>query len=184
LDAGIPWQMTALQSNSKQQFIASSADLDRLEAVLTASAETAVGALKSLLNSTPALDALALLKFSETGRDPLDPARALNMVEQLNQSFTYLASITAARWLLTRHPDCAPLILNLGTTPGPDIESKCGQFVAETFAATHPNSNDKLRQDIAKVRASSAPHRFVFFLSPVGARQMADTDVVTTYEGH
>jgi hypothetical protein len=64
---------------------------------------------KQLLNAKSGLEILALLKFTEAGRDPLEPTRALNLVEQLNQSFPYLASIGAALWLLTRHPDCAPL---------------------------------------------------------------------------
>lgn len=83
------------------------------------------------------------------------------MIEQINQTFTYLASIDGARWLLREYPECAPLVLNLGTQSGFDIESSCGRFVAETFAATDPKSNDKLRKDLAKLRIARAQHRFV-----------------------
>ena len=168
----------------KQQTITTLSDLDQLEAAVRASAEATIGALRGLLNSTSGLDAMALLKFSEVGRDPLNLVRPLNVVEQLNQSFTYLASLTAARWLLAKYPECAPLILNLGTAPGPDIESRCGKFVAETFAATHPDSNDKLRRDVTKVRGFSAEHRFVFFLSPVDARIIPESDVTVVRLEH
>jgi hypothetical protein len=48
------------------------------------------------------------------------------LVEQLNQSFTYLASIAATAWLFEHHPENAPYILNLGTAPGSDIMSQDG----------------------------------------------------------
>lgn len=96
------------------------------------------------------------------------------LIEQLNQSFTYLASIEAAKWLLERHPDHAPYNLNLGTTPGSDIESEDGEVAAETFAATHPDSNDKLRKELEKVRATSARHQYVFYLSPVETKRTSE----------
>src|SRR5207248_4371078 len=97
---------------------------------------------------------------------------------------TSLASIGAARWLLAQHPECLPLVLNLGTAPGADVESKCGRFVAETFAATHPDSNDKLRRDVAKVAALTGEHKFVFFLSPVDTRRTAPTGVTVIRLDH
>ena len=70
----------------KQQIVGSLSDLDRLESAVIASAEATIGMLKELLNSTSAFNALALLKFGEIDRDPLDSTRPLNIVEQLNQS--------------------------------------------------------------------------------------------------
>ena len=173
-----------MEHDLKQQTITCSSDLDQLEAAVNASAKATVGTLKRLLASTSGLDAMALMKFGETGRDPLNLVRSLNVVEQLNQSFTYLASITAARWLLARYPECSPLTLNLGTAPGPDIQSKCGRFVAETFAVTHPDSNDKLRKDVIKVEKLPAEHRFVFFLSPVDAQRIPHTSVTVVRLEH
>ncbi len=155
----------------KRQEIASIQDLDALESRIEASAAHAVGELRRVLNAATPMDLFALVKFTELGRDPLDTTRPLNLIEQLNQSFTYLASITAARWLFGQQPDCAPFVLNLGTTPGYDIESKCGRVVAETFAVTHPDSNDKLRKDVNKLSACSAEARYVFFLSPTKHRE-------------
>ena len=173
-----------MEHELKQQTITCTSDLDRLEAAVSASAEATVNTLKRLLDSISGLDAMALMKFGKTGRDPLDLIRPLNVVEQLNQSFTYLASIAAARWLLARYPECAPLILNLGTAPGPDIQSKCGRFVAETSATTHPDSNNKLRKDVIRVEGLSAEHRFVFFLSPVDAKRIPHTGVTVVRLKH
>ena len=126
---------------------------------------------------------MARVKFTPSGCDPLDLERSLNFVEQLNQSFTYLATIEAARWLFVRHPEHAPFILNLGTAPGADLASTNGAVAAEVFAATHPDSNDKLRKDINKVRSSNASLRYVFYLSPVAAKDRA-TDVTVVHLNH
>lgn len=155
----------------KSRTITTIDELDQLEQQITRSVEAAASSLKTILESDDALGAFAKLKFTETGLDPLDTTRSLNIVEQLNQTFTYLASVAGARWLMLRHPECTPLTLNLGTASGFDIESISGRFVAETFAATHPDSNDKLRKDILKVQGADA-HRFVFYLSPVAAPQL------------
>lgn len=145
--------------------IASVEDLDHLEKSVAAAAAATAEKLALQLTETHDLSALARLKFDQVGCDPLDITRALNFVEQLNQSFTYLASIEAARWLFQHHAAHAPFLLNLGTASGPDIVSADGEIAAETFAATHPHSNDKIRKDIAKVRRTPAKHRYVFYLS-------------------
>jgi hypothetical protein len=150
----------------KRQVVSSLKDLDRLEHEITRAVDATVSSLKQILSDEAALDAFARLKFSAAGHDPLDIQRPLNIIEQLNQTFTYLASVAGARWIMSRHGDCVPLILNLGTAAGFDISSECGRFVAETFAVTHPSSNDKLRKDVAKMQTTVAEHRFVFYLSP------------------
>jgi hypothetical protein len=165
-----------LEPTMKKQIVVSPVDLDRLESAVSASAALAMRSLGALNGGTP-IDALAAVKFDQIGRDPLDPNRPLNLIEQVNQTFTYLASIAGARWLLRQHPECAPLTLNLGTQPGFDIESSCGHFVAETFAATDPKSNDKLRKDLAKLRTAKARHRFLFYLSPVTDRRTHDEGI-------
>jgi hypothetical protein len=158
-------------------------DVAALEARIVASAELSLQRL-TVLDATDPLKALARIRFEPVGSDPLSPERRLNFVEQINQTFTYLASLEAARWLLEEHPECAPLVLNLGTLAGSDIESKCGQFAAETFAATVPASNGKLTLDITKVRRRRAKHKFVFYLSPhVGTPRQCE-DVVVRQLSH
>ena len=145
-------------------------ELTGLEETLATAAATTLATLRTRLADDVGLTSLAVLKFATPGCDPLDPARGLHLIEQINQTFTYLTSIQGARWLLHHHPGHSPFVLNLGTAPGSDIISEDGSIAAEVFAATNPDSNDKLRKDVAKVRAVEAVHRYVFYLSPVAAR--------------
>ncbi len=154
----------------KRQSIAALADVARLETLVTASAELAATRLQAIFADHTGLDALARLKFTPAGCDPLDHARDLNVVEQINQTFTYLSTYAAVRWLLNKHPAHAPYNLNFGTT-GFDILSFDGAVAGEVFAATHPDSNDKLRKDMDKLGLSSAQHKYVFFLSPNNSRR-------------
>jgi hypothetical protein len=156
----------------KQRLVGSLADLEALEQAVLSSAQASLQKFQELLARDGGLSALAALKFSDAGCDPLDSARPLNLVEQLNQSFTYLASIAATAWLFQHHPENAPFILNLGTAAGSDIISQDREIAAETFAATHPGSNRKLDKDVEKVRKIEATHRYVFSLSPVAARRV------------
>jgi hypothetical protein len=169
----------------KRQEISNLDDLDRLEGRILCSVKTAAATLKNLLESVDSVGVFAKLKFTEVGIDPIDVSRPLNLVEQLNQTFTYLASVAGARWIASRYPESLPLLLNLGTSPGFDIQSGCGKFIAETFAVTHPNSNDKLRKDVSRLEENtSAEHRFVFYLSPVEARQLGTTNVTIVRIDH
>ena len=116
------------------------------------------------LNSSQTL--FSKMKFGGIGFDPLDSKRELNIVEQINQSFTYLASFYALEILFTEYSELAPFRLNLGTAPGSDIESECGELAAEVFAAVAPTSNQKLKKDINKVIKTDARLKFVFFMCP------------------
>jgi hypothetical protein len=107
------------------------------------------------------------MKFEKLGFDPLDTTRPLNLIEQLNQTFTYAASFKAAEYLLHSKQRFASLALNLGTDSGWDIESsENGGLAAEVFAAVDPRNNRKLEKDIAKVAAAQAAIRYVFFMCP------------------
>jgi len=107
------------------------------------------------------------MRFEEVGFDPIDGSSPLNIVEQLNQSFTYIASVKAVKTLLTLHPDLVPFTLNLGTQSGSDIESgQGGGVAAEVFAAVRPSNNNKLQKDIAKVALTDAQYKYVFFMAP------------------
>ena len=127
------------------------------EAAIVSAAATTAAKLATKLQGADPLAALARLKFAQAGCDPLDLNRSLNFVEQLNQSFTSLASLEATRWLFERHPDRGPFHLNLGTAPGADIASADGAVAAEVFAATHPDSNDKLRKDVKRFEICRRP---------------------------
>jgi hypothetical protein len=123
--------------------------------------------LKSLLQSDDAIQILRMMKFEKIGYDPLDSRRALNLTEQLNQTFTYLASLQAAVEIFNRHPSIQSLTLNLGTASGPDLQTDdTGGIVAEIFASVTPSNNGKLRKDVAKVDKLKAKYKYVFFLCP------------------
>ncbi len=165
----------------KPRIVGSLSDVEALERTVIASSEESLRSISATLTQNRGLSALAAIKFGNAGRDPLDSSRRLNLMQTLIQSFSYLASIMATRVLLVTHPSNAPFLLNFGGTPGPDIVSRDGQVVAETFAATYPDSNRKLTKDVEKVRGVKARHRYVFFLSPIAA-QRATYDGVTVIQ--
>lgn len=133
--------------------------------VLETMAKTA-SELSQLQADVLPLGLFSAMKFGGVGCDPLQPNRKLNIIEQINQAFTYLASFQASELLLREHPECAPLRLNLGTAPGSDIESTDGVLAAEVFAAVNPTNNQKLKKDIEKVAATDAQLRYSIFLCP------------------
>src|SRR5271157_2114851 len=61
-------------------------------------------------------DGIALLrrlKFETIGRHPLDD-RDLNLIEQVNQTWTMIVSLRATKFLLEHHPKAGGFILNIG----------------------------------------------------------------------
>ena len=150
--------------------ITSIRELDQAVQSVRAAAERTVRALRDLLaNESDSLQVLRIMKFTELGYHPGED-RSLNLIEQVNQTFTYLVSLEAARWVLLQHPQLLlqGLNINLGTQPGFDLESvESGLMAAEVFAATHPRSNDKLRKDVARLAlVPDVLHRYVFFSCP------------------
>ena len=111
---------------------------------------------------------LRRMKFEAVGYHPID-GRSLNLVEQINQTWTYLVALAAAKQLLTLHPDAGGFRLAPGAYASEplDIMSGVDGLVgAETFAAVDPHNNNKLARDLAKLAARSEQYRYVFFMSP------------------
>ena len=114
------------------------------------------------------LDLLRRMKFEPVGRHPID-GRPLNLVEQLNQTWTFAVALAAARQLLTLHPEAGGYRLAPGAHASIplDIMSEAEGLVgAETFAAVDPANNRKLAGDLTKMAARPEVHRYVFFMSP------------------
>ena len=124
--------------------------IQRLRTSAREAAERTAAAMRELLSKQPAIAALARMKFEELGFHPIEDRR-LNLIEQVNQTFTYLVSFAAAEEILIRHPGSAPLHLNLGTSPGYDLVSPSQSVVAEVFAAVRRTNNRKLVKDVVKV---------------------------------
>lgn len=116
-------------------------------------------------------DQLAMLKrmkFDPVGFHPIEGYQ-LNLVEQINQTWTYAVAIAAARQLLLLHPEAGGFRLAPGAHASQplDIMSVADGLVgAETFAAVHPSNNGKLDADLTKLASRLEVHRYAFFMSP------------------
>lgn len=137
-----------------------------VQEVLDACCQTVDG-LGRLLSSGNPLQVFHTLRFQEVGFDGLFKRRQ-NVVEQLNQTFTYLVTLQAVKELLLLHPKGGPYIVNAGARGGPDIKSNDGTIVAEAFAAVRPSNNKKLTEDLRRCSNYDAKHKYVFFYSPAG----------------
>jgi hypothetical protein len=152
---------------TKRIVLTGAGDIEHYRERVRLSAEQTRIELAKLLASAEPLEAMSVLKFENLGCDPLNPSRRLNVIEQINQTLTYLASLDAAQLLFEWHPGSGSLCLNLGTESGSDIESQSsGLIAAEVFAAVSPKNNKKLAKDIVKVSKVLARHRYVFFRCP------------------
>ncbi|WP_292533530.1 hypothetical protein [Methylocystis sp.] len=109
------------------------------------------------------------MKFEPVGFHPISHG-ALNLVEQINQTWTFLVAIAAAKQLLMLHPEAGGFRIAPGAHASLplDIMSEVEGLVgAETFAAVSPRNNDKLQKDLGKLQGRIEKHRYVFFLSPL-----------------
>lgn len=131
------------------------------------------------------IELLTSLRFETVGHDPLT-GEPLNVIEQLNQSFTILVSLRAVERLIEMHPEAHGFRLALGTSSGRDIESVEPDLVAaEVFSATHPGSNQKLKKDVRRLTSDPARHRYVFFAAPKCASgRQAQRETVPGIEVH
>lgn len=151
----------------KIRTIRDDADIDELVQSVTGSAERALQQVTKASVGAQGLQVLWSMKFSPLGCDPLNSGSPLNIIEQLNQTFTYLATAKALRLLFKLHPNLAPFTINLGTSAGSDIESKLSEgLAAEVFAAVNTSNNRKLAKDLSKVGKAQARLKYVFFMCP------------------
>lgn len=160
-----------------------------VEKALRSIEESAVRAQNALaaLPSQP-MQRLAAMKFNPIGYHPLED-RPLNVIEQVNQTFTYLVAVKAAEFLLKWHPETQGLRLAPGAHAPRgtlDIESLEPDLIgAETFAAVHPDNNRKLKKDLEKLASRTETHRYIFFISPEFPETKRlpekETDGVTVY---
>ena len=114
------------------------------------------------------LEMLRHMKFDPVGFHPVED-RPLNLVEQINQTWTYAVAVAAARQLLLLHPGAGGFHLAPGAHMARELDIMSvvpGLVGAETFAAVDPRNNDKLAADLAKLAGRPETHRYVFFLSP------------------
>jgi len=129
------------------------------------SATEAKAKISELLKCENAHEFMYSMKFYETGRDPLED-RDLNIIEQLNQQFTYITSLVAVKLLFKDYPELSPFTVNLGTASGFDIESNNGVLKSEVFSSANPRNNNKLRKDVKRLFESDGEIKIVFYHAP------------------
>jgi hypothetical protein len=138
-----------------------------------------------------ALKSMARFKFDQIGFDPLIDDRRLNFIEQINQTFTVLASLKAARDAFSIKT-VKSIRLNLGPHKGFDMEfldSKGSLIgVGEVFAAVKPSNNQKSNRDLSRLSASTMKIRRLYFVSPMKGefsikRQKSLNGEMTTEDG-
>lgn len=150
------------------------AELDAVEQKVVKAAEKAAAEMRG--SDLSGIEYLSGIKFGGFGWRPDNPDERLNLVEQVNQTFTYLVTFRGVRKLYELHPDVQTYRLNLGTKEGSDIEDESRQVVAaEVFAAVDPGNNQKLKKDILKVTKTAARHKYVFFCSPGHEPRLIET---------
>ena len=146
--------------------VRSVADIDRYMDRLRDSARKAKDRI-----ATQTCDPLELfhqLKFSKIGFHPVS-GNALNLLEQINQTWTYATAFVAARQLLSMHPEAGGLRLAPGAHASIDLDIMSeveGLVGAEVFAAVTPTNNKKLAKDLAKMANRHEQYRYVFFGCP------------------
>jgi hypothetical protein len=134
--------------------------------LLIAGVRDAAGYLREWIfeQAVDPLDLLRQIKFDPVGFHPISHG-PLNLIEQVNQTWTFLAALAAARQLLVLHPDAGGFSLAPGAEASQQLDimsEKEGLVGAETFAAVSPRNNDKLNKDLEKLARRSEPHRYVF----------------------
>ena len=113
---------------------------------------------------------LRRIKFEKKGLHPITGHR-LNLIEQINQTWTYAVALKATEQLFGMHPDADGFTLAPGAIASQELDIMSrnpGLVAAETFAATTPDSNRKLLRDLTKLSAlgDRFTHRYVFFAAP------------------
>ncbi|NKX47763.1 hypothetical protein HGG67_05925 [Rhodobacteraceae bacterium R_SAG8] len=144
----------------------SSQEVDHHLRTVYASAERTYQWIKQHKGSP--MELLHSLKFDPVGFHPF-AGHALNVIEQVNQTATYLVALEAARLLFDLHPEETGYVIAPGAYMSHPLDIMSiteGQIGAETFAAVDPRNNNKLKKDLTKLATRADRHRYVFFSSP------------------
>lgn len=124
-------------------------------------AEESMEVLKNRADDLPAMQFFAEIKFGKTGRDPLTGCE-LNLIEQINQMHSDIVALSAVQDLLDQYPG-KKFEIHLGPVAGYDIQSTDGEVIAECFAATSVNSNNKMNKDCRKLLKAQAIYKHLYF---------------------
>ena len=95
------------------QIIVNRKNLNSLIEQLEVSAAKTQSSIKKLASGKYAMSFLFECKFNQSGFHPLDSSIKLNLIEQLNQTFTYLASFKGAEYIFLHHKKVNFMILRI-----------------------------------------------------------------------
>ncbi|SRR6266566_5259978 len=128
---------------------------------------------------------LKALRFEMVGHNPLtgDP---LNVVEQLNQTFTILVTLRAIERLIELHPEAGGFRLALGTSSGRTSKTLYRPWLLPRSSLPHiRRATRMLKNDLARLAGDPARHRYVFFAAPgYAAGQQASLQTVPGVQVH
>ena len=148
--------------------VKNSSEIDAQIEIVKESARQAVEKLQELCGLAP-MEFFWRVKFDPVGFHPLE-LRRINIIEQINQIWTYLAALEASRILLKNHPASGAMLLAPGAhfSQPLDIMSEDGKVGAEVFATVDPANNRKLKLDRAKLIGKTRDDLklYIFFMSP------------------
>lgn len=144
--------------------ITSKAQVSELRNTIYENAQKAYLNISEKLDNGAYMKMFSAMKFNKCGFDPIK-GTPLNFIEQLNQMFSDLVVLYAVEELLSIYPD-KQFEVNFGSAAGFDIQSIDEAVVAECFAVTTVESNNKLHRD-AKKLIELAPHKkkYIYFYS-------------------
>lgn len=149
---------------SKNQIVIKSVDdIMNYKNSIKVNADKAMINIRSLLhNEIDSMRILKQFKFEHLGYEPVKDYE-LNLIEQINQTFSDIVLLQAVEELLVKFPD-REFLLNHGTKDGHDIISTDNQIIAECFATTNMVNNKKIKKDADKLMTNQiADYKFVFF---------------------
>lgn len=148
----------------KQIVIVNPKEIRMYENRIMANTRIAVASLQEQLLGLEGLDALRLMKFTKCGGDPFT-GEHLNLVEQINQTFTYLVCLEAVRVLMERHPDKdAQYVVSFGSKNGFNVMTRDGGIVCDCFAAARPDLHGQLIREVRKVNGcAGARYKYVVY---------------------
>jgi hypothetical protein len=146
--------------------VKSALDVDDLMKVIRTSATRAQSWLT--VQTGDPLEVFRQMKYGAVGFHPIED-RKLNLVEQINQTWTFVAALAGVRQLFKLHPNFGGFHLAPGAHASLDLDIMSeveGLVGAEAFASVTPRNNKKLVGDMAKLALRAETHRYVFFMSP------------------
>ena len=148
----------------KQIVIVNPKEIRMYENRIMSNTRIAIASLQEQLMRLEGIEALRLMKFTKCGGDPFT-GEHLNLVEQINQTFTYLVCLEAVRVLMERHPDRdIQYVVSFGSKNGFDVMSRDGSIVCDCFAAVKPDRHGQLIRQVRKVSGCmEAKYKYVVF---------------------